>query len=79
MPVSLYQSVGKQSVFNVLDTGDAGLLPGSGRSPGGECGNHFSILAGESHGQRSLAGCSPWDCKESDMTEVTEYTCTLYQ
>ena len=49
MPVSLYQSVGKQSVFNVLDTGDAGLLPGSGRSPGGECGNHFSILAGESH------------------------------
>ena len=23
----------------------------------------------EFHGQRSLAGCSPWDCKESDMTE----------
>ena len=21
------------------------------------------------HGQRSLAGCSPWGCKESDMTE----------
>ena len=21
------------------------------------------------HGQRSLAGCSPWDHKESDMTE----------
>ena len=23
---------------------------------------------GESHGQRSLAGYSPWGCKESDMT-----------
>ena len=29
------------------------------------------FLPGESHGQRSLAGCSPWGCKESDMTEVT--------
>ena len=27
------------------------------------------FLAGESHGQRSLAGCSPWGCKESDTTE----------
>ena len=27
-----------------------------------------SILAGESHGQRSLAGYSPWDCNKSDMT-----------
>ena len=27
------------------------------------------FLAGESHGQRSLAGYSPWGCKESDMTE----------
>ena len=30
---------------------------------------HSSILSGESHGQRSLAGYSPWDHKESDMTE----------
>ena len=27
------------------------------------------FLPGESHGQRSLAGCSPQGCKESDMTE----------
>ena len=27
------------------------------------------FLPGECHGQRSLAGYSPWDCKESDMTE----------
>ena len=24
---------------------------------------------GEFHGQRSLAGYSPWDCEELDMTE----------
>ena len=30
---------------------------------------HSSILPGESHGQRSLVGCSPWGCKESDTTE----------
>ena len=31
---------------------------------------HSSILAMEEfHGQRSLAGYSPWGCKELDMTE----------
>ena len=27
------------------------------------------FLPGKSHGQKSLAGYSPWGCKESDMTE----------
>jgi len=27
------------------------------------------FLSGESHGQRSLAGYNPWDCKELDTTE----------
>ena len=27
------------------------------------------FFPGESHGQRSLVGCSPWGCKELDMTE----------
>ena len=31
---------------------------------------HSSILPGESHGQGSLAGCSPWGREESDTTEV---------
>ena len=26
------------------------------------------LLPGEFHGRRSLVGCSPWGCKESDMT-----------
>ena len=28
---------------------------------------------GESHGQRSLMGYSPWGCKELDMTEATQH------
>ena len=28
----------------------------------------------ESHGQRGLAGYSPWGCKELDITEVTQHT-----
>ena len=31
------------------------------------------FLPGESHGQRNLVGYSPWDYKESDMTEVIEH------
>ena len=27
------------------------------------------FLPGKFHGQKSLVGCSPWGCKESDMTE----------
>ena len=35
---------------------------------------HSSVFAGEFHGQRSLAGCSPWDSKKSDMTERLTFT-----
>ena len=28
-----------------------------------------SVLPRKSHGQRSLVGYSPWDCKELDTTE----------
>ena len=30
------------------------------------------LLPGESHGQRSLVGCSPWGHTESDSTEATQ-------
>ena len=36
-----------------------------------EMATHFSILAGGSHGQISLAGYSPWGLKESNVTELT--------
>ena len=39
---------------------DVGSIPGLGGSPGGGHGNHSNILAGESHGQRSLEGYGPW-------------------
>ena len=32
------------------------------------------LLPGESHGQRSLAGYSPWGHKESDTTERLTHT-----
>ena len=34
------------------------------------------FLPVKSHGQRSLAGYSSWDCKESDMTEQLTHTRT---
>jgi len=36
-----------------------------------EMATHFSILAWKFHGQRSLAGYSPWGHKELDTTEHT--------
>ena len=30
------------------------------------------VLAGKSHGRRSLVGCRLWGCTESDMTEATQ-------
>ena len=35
------------------------------------------LLPGKSHGQRSLIGCSPWGCKESDMTERLDFHFSL--
>ena len=32
------------------------------------------FLPGESHGQRSLVGYSPWGCKQSDTTEQLTLT-----
>ena len=37
------------------------------------------FLPGESHGQRSLVGYSPWGHKESEMTELTMSTSTHTQ
>ena len=61
------------------NAGDAGLIPGLERSPGeGKWQPTPVFLPGESHGQKSLVGYSPWDCKESDMTKVTEHNKLIY-
>ena len=62
-----HDSDGKESVCNARDLGS---VPGSGRSPGGGNGNPLQYSCLENpNGQRSLAGCSPWGCEESDTTE----------
>ena len=35
------------------------------------------LLPGKSHGLRSLVGCSPWDCEESDTTERLHFHFSL--
>ena len=63
---------GKKAVCNA---GDVGLIPGFHAlqrawhpTPG--------FLPEESHGQRRLAGYSPWGRKESDTSEVTQHILT---
>ena len=62
---ALGSSDSKESSCNA---GDPGSIPGSGTSPGEENGNPLQY-PGESHGQRSLMGYSPWGHKELDTTE----------
>ena len=54
-----------------------GLIPGSGRSPGGGNGTPPVFLLGESHGQRSLLGYRPWGPQNQNMTECPSTVCLL--
>ena len=64
---------GKESACNVGVAGDTALIPGWERSPGVGNGNPLQYSCLEDV-QRSLAGYSPWGCKESDTTEATACT-----
>ena len=63
----------KNPPANAGDARDVGSIPRSGRGQEEaleeEMATHSSILAWESHGQRSMAGYSPWGPKELDTTE----------
>ena len=61
---------GSELKESACNAGELGSIPGLGQSLGGGNGNplQYSCL-GESHGQRSLVGYSPWGCKQSDTTE----------
>ena len=60
-------SDGKKSICHA---GDLGLIPGSGRSPGGGHGNPLQYFCLEKpHGQRNMEGYSPRGHKELDVTE----------
>ena len=68
-------SVGKESACNA---GDLSLILGLGRAPGEGNGNPFQYSCLENaHGQRNLAGCSPWDREELDLTERLNTAHTL--
>ena len=55
---------------NAGDARDVSSVPGSGRSPGIGIGSPLQQSCLEHpRGQRSLAGYSPWGCKELDTTE----------
>ena len=60
------------------DLRDAGLIPGSGRSPGEGNGNPLQYSCLENpHGQRRLAGYRPWGRKEPNTTEATWHACRM--
>ena len=61
---------GKESTCQCRRRRRPGFSPLFGKSPGEGNGNPLQYSYLENlHGQRSLAGYSPWGCKESDMTE----------
>ena len=61
---------GSDSKESACNAGDLGSIPGLGKSPGGGNGNPLQCSCVENpHGQRSLAGYSPWGRTESDTTE----------
>ena len=66
----------KNPPANAGEASDAGLIPGSGRSPGVGNAACSSILAWEIPWTEKPMVCSPWGCKELDTTEGTEYTHT---
>ena len=69
-------SDGKESTCSA---GEPGSIPGSGRIPWRRKWQPTPVfLPGESHGQRFLAGYSPWGHEESDITEATEQACSGY-
>ena len=57
LETSLQNTCGSDGKESACNAGDSGSIPGSGRQ------------LGEFHGQRSMVRYSPWECKQSDMTE----------
>ena len=64
------QRVRKASACN---TGDLGLIPESGRSPGEGNGNPLQYPCLENAWTEEPAGYSPWGHKESHMTEQLDF------
>ena len=70
---------GSDSKESACNVGDLGSVPGQEdpRRRGWQPTPVF--LPGESPGQRSLVGYSPWDCQESDRTEQQTLSISLHK
>ena len=66
--------MGKESACNAGDARGAGASPGLGRSPGRGFGNPLEHCGLENAMDRGAwcTSVSPWGCKESETTEVTQ-------
>ena len=72
---SLVAQMVKNPPANTGDMRDMGSIPGLGRSPGGGPGNPLqNSCLKNPHGEKSLAGYSPWGHKESDTWGHKEST-----
>ena len=66
----------KNPTANPGDAGDGGLITGQEAPLEKEMAPTPVLLPGESHGQRGLAGYSPWGHKKSGTTErLNTYVC----
>ena len=59
----------KNPPVNAEDTGDVGLIRGSGRFPGGGNGKPLQDSCWKNLMERGAWWASPWNRKESDTTE----------
>ena len=63
---------------NARNVRDVGLIPRSGRSPGGGNGNPTLVfLPGESHGQEGPDGLQSTGSQRVRQSKATEHACTL--
>ena len=67
-------SAGKESACNAGDTGDVGLIPGSGRSPGEGNAAHSSVLDWEIPWTEEPGRLQSMGSQQSDTTECMELT-----
>ena len=66
---SLHFPGGSDSKESAYKAGNPGSIPGLERCPGEGNGYPFQYSCLENSMDRSLVGCSPWGCKESETTE----------
>ena len=62
-------SADKESICSARNTGDRGLISGSGRCSGEGNGNRLQYSCLKNPMDRGVACYSPWSHKESDMTK----------